>query len=87
MKSKKLTATKKPRQSPVGRAQSDSRISSAPDDLHQRIAKRAYEVYEQRLRQGPVDDWLQAERDIMGATPPMNHESPHRGGYAGMEQE
>jgi len=87
MKSKKLTTTKTPRQSPAGRAQSGPRIPSAPDDLHNRIAKRAYEVYEQRIRQGPIDDWLQAEREILQAKPPMNPESPHRGGYAGLEQE
>ena len=34
-------------------------------DLHQRIAVRAFEIYEQRSRQGPFDDWLKAERDIL----------------------
>jgi hypothetical protein len=35
------------------------------EELHRRIAARAYEIYEQRVRQGPVDDWLQAEREIV----------------------
>jgi hypothetical protein len=48
--------------------------------LHQQIAKRAYEIYERRIRQGPLDDWLQAEREIL-------QEKTHRGGYAGAEQE
>ena len=26
---------------------------------------RASEIYEQRIRQGALDDWLQAERDIL----------------------
>lgn len=35
-----------------------------PEDLHDLIAQRAYEIYEQRLRQGALDDWLEAERQI-----------------------
>jgi hypothetical protein len=26
---------------------------------------RAREIYEQRIRQGALDDWLQAEREIL----------------------
>ena len=48
--------------------------------LHQDIAKRAYEIYERRIQRGALDDWLQAEREIL-------QERPHRGGYAGVEQE
>jgi hypothetical protein len=80
MRSKKPTTPKTTRQSPARRARSGPRIPWAPDDLHERIAKRAYEVYEQRILQGPVDDWLQAEWKILGVTTPMNPESPHRGG-------
>jgi hypothetical protein len=29
------------------------------------IAKRAYELYEQRLRRSAFDDWLDAEREIL----------------------
>ena len=35
-----------------------------PSDLHQQIAKRAHEIYRQRIGQGALDDWLQAEREI-----------------------
>ncbi|NJL17600.1 MAG: DUF2934 domain-containing protein [Nitrospira sp.] len=34
--------------------------------LHERIAARAFENYERRIRQGPLDDWLQAEQEILG---------------------
>jgi hypothetical protein len=53
------------------------------ESLHQHIVKRAYEIYERRIRQGALDDWLQAEREIFQENPEM----PHRGGYAGQEQE
>jgi hypothetical protein len=58
MKSNKpRTATRKkagaPRQEP-----------QMPSGLHQQIAQRAYEIYERRIRQGALDDWLQAEREI-----------------------
>ncbi|MGH7146759.1 MAG: hypothetical protein ACREIJ_02515 [Nitrospiraceae bacterium] len=29
------------------------------------MSTRACEIYEQRIRQGALDDWLQAERDIL----------------------
>ena len=51
-----------------------------PSGLHQQISKRAYEIYERRIRQGALDDWLQAEREIL-------QDKSHRGGYAGVEQE
>lgn len=50
------------------------------ETLHQDIAKRAYEIYQRRIQKGALDDWLQAEREIL-------QERPHRGGYAGVEQE
>ena len=38
------------------------------DDLHVRITNRAYELHTERgYRQGyALDDWLQAEREILG---------------------
>lgn len=48
---------------------------------------RAYEIYEQRIRQGPLDDWLQAEREILGMLEASSSDRPHRGGYAAPEQE
>jgi hypothetical protein len=38
------------------------------EGLHARITMRAREIYEQRIRQGPLDDWLQAEREILKET-------------------
>jgi len=46
-----------------------------PLDPHQRIATRAYELYQRRILQGALDDWLQAEREIL-------QDKPHPGGYA-----
>jgi len=51
---------------PTRRTTEGSRTPSASEELHKRIAKRAYEIYEQRIRQGALDDWLQAEREILG---------------------
>jgi hypothetical protein len=34
--------------------------------LHRLIAERAYELFERRTGQGPMDDWLEAEREILG---------------------
>src|SRR5262249_21641688 len=39
--------------------------NSLSEDLHEEIAKRAYGLYEWRIRQGALDDWLQAERDLL----------------------
>ena len=64
-KSKKPTTLKLPSQKPVRRMQPDSPVSSVSEDLHPRIATRAREIYDHRIRQGALDDWLQAERDIL----------------------
>lgn len=46
---------------------------SSFDDLHARIATRAYELYVQRgCRQGcAVEDWLEAEREIVSREFPI----------------
>ncbi len=46
---------------------------SACDDLHGLIAKRAYELYAERgYRHGvALDDWLEAEREIVSQIPPV----------------
>jgi Protein of unknown function (DUF2934) len=38
-----------------------------PEDLHQQIMRRAYELYEQRgkVHGFDIDDWLQAEAEIL----------------------
>jgi hypothetical protein len=43
------------------------------DDLHILIAKRAYELYNERgYRHGfALDDWLDAEREIVSQIPPV----------------
>ena len=65
LKPKKLTTAKTPSQKPTRRRQPDSPAPSVSEDLHARISTRAREIYEQRIRQGALDDWLQAERDIL----------------------
>ena len=93
MKSKKPiklntpTKLKTTRQSPTRRTQSGSNTPSVSTNLHERIATRAYEHYERRIRQGPLDDWLQAEEEILRQKKTRNVDLPHRGGYAGEEQD
>lgn len=86
MKSKKPTTSKTTRQRPARRTKPDSDTPSVSANLHERIAARAYEHYERRIHQGPLDDWLQAEREILGQTKTPNADMPHRGGYASEEQ-
>ena len=65
LKPKKPMASKTPSQKPARRTQPDSPAPSVSEDLHARISMRALDIYEQRIRQGAIDDWLQAERDIL----------------------
>ena len=65
LKPKEPTTSKTPSQKPARRTQPDSPTPSVSEDLHARISTRAREIYEQRIRQGALDDWLQAERDIL----------------------
>lgn len=73
MKSKKAIKPKTPtkskttRQRPTRRTTPEAPPSSVSATLHERIALRAFENYERRIRQGPLDDWLQAEREILGS--------------------
>jgi hypothetical protein len=62
---KKPTTAKTPSQKPARRTQPDSPAPSLSEDLHTRIATRACEIYEQRIRRGALDDWLEAEREIL----------------------
>ena len=93
MKPKKSKTTGKPKQSKTTgpkaarRTPRGPRTLLVPEDLHLRIAMRAYEIYEQRSRLGPLDDWLKAERDVLGHMNPWDPDRPHRGGYASREQE
>jgi hypothetical protein len=65
LKPKKAATSKTPIQKPARRPQSDFPAPSVSEDLHARISMRAREIYEQRIRQGALDDWLQAEREIL----------------------
>ena len=53
------------------RARTSTAVSSC-DDPHILIAKRAYELYSERgYRHGnALDDWLDAEREILSQLPP-----------------
>ena len=96
MKSKKPIKLKKPtkpkpttRQRSAGQSKVDSPTPSMSATLHERIATRAFEIYERRIRQGPLDDWLRAEQEILRRKKIRNADMPHphRGGYAGEEQD
>lgn len=43
--------------------------ANLPRDIEERIRRRAYELYEERGRVDgfALDDWLKAEREILGA--------------------
>ena len=65
LKPKKPAPSKTPIQKPARRTQPDSPAPSLSEDLHARISTRAREIYEQRIRRGALDDWLEAEREIL----------------------
>ena len=79
MKEQKYAVKTKPKKSTL--AKTNQKLSMQ-EILHQDIAKRAYEIYEQRIQKSALDDWLQAEREIL-----QDQDRPHRGGYAGVEKE
>ena len=86
MKSEQRTKSETTRQRPARRTKPGSPTPSVSAHLHERIATRAFENYERRIHQGPLDDWLQAEREILGQKKTRNADLSHRGGYAGEEQ-
>ena len=61
------TKPKTTRQRPARRTTRELPSPSMSATLHERIAARAFENYERRIRQGPLDDWLQAEQEILGS--------------------
>lgn len=65
-KPKPSAKSKTPRQKPTRRTTPESYPPFVSATLHERIAARAFENYERRIRQGPLDDWLQAEQEILG---------------------
>ncbi|MGQ0666060.1 MAG: DUF2934 domain-containing protein [Nitrospiraceae bacterium] len=66
MKAKKSIRIRTARQKSSLRTTPGPSQPSLSATLHDRIAGRAYEIYERRTRQGPLDDWLQAEQEILG---------------------
>jgi hypothetical protein len=87
MKLEQPTEPKTTRPSPARRTKPDAPTPSVSAHLHERIAIRAFENYERRICQGPLDDWLQAEQEILGQKKTQNANMPHRGGYANEEQD
>jgi len=65
LKPKKPATSKTSRQQPARPTQLDSPALSVSEYLHTRIATRALAIYELRIRQGALDDWLQAEQEIL----------------------
>jgi len=47
-------------------------------DIEERVRQRAYQLYEQRGRVDgfALDDWLRAEREILGAGKPVDVRGP-----------
>jgi hypothetical protein len=86
MKSKQPTTSKTKRQSPSSRSKPGAHTPSVSATLHERIAARAFDYYERRIRQSPLDDWLQGEQEILGQENTRHADMPHRGGYASEEQ-
>ena len=68
----KTTPRSKRPTSRKGRASAASNANAKELALYERIAQRAYELYEQRGRQAgsALEDWIQAEREIRSAEMP-----------------
>jgi hypothetical protein len=63
-------------------AKSPAPNSTNPTDIDERIRRRAYEIYEQRDRIDglDLDDWLQAESEIMEAIQPRKSKAARGAG-------
>ena len=71
---KRKTSNEKPSKA---KAATNAAESAGPVDhsemLHRLIAERAYELFERRTARGPMDDWLEAEREILGLNGVATH--------------
>ena len=73
---KSLTETPEARQAPstrrMGQAQAENYESAGQIDLRELIARRAYEIYEERgMGHGDdINDWLRAEAEVKSAQGP-----------------
>lgn len=65
---KKRRPSAKPEKGQVGQKQ--RRRPQTEDNASVRIAHRAYEIYMERISRGPLNDWLEAEREILSHEPP-----------------
>ncbi len=81
MKSVSIRTTKPDRKTPAPQQQPTGPPAQKPhapqlspcEDLHVLIAKRAYELYGERGygHGSALDDWLEAEREILSQIPPV----------------
>ena len=81
MKSANIRATQSVRNAPTLRQNSTEPLAQKPhtppllpcEDLRVPIAKRAYALYGERGYQhrAALDDWLEAEREILSQIPPV----------------
>lgn len=81
MKSVSMPSTKPDRRPATPRQQQHEMPAQPPhaqplspcEDLHVLIAKRAYDLYGARgyLSRSALDDWLDAEREILSQIPPV----------------
>lgn len=62
-------------------------LSIVPEKLVAQIAIRAHEIYVRRTSQGALDDWLAAEREILGKQSKRSSGTHIRGGYAAQDQD
>ena len=67
-KRKRVQPTEKHESTALVKEQTRCQPVSSCDDLHVRITQRAYELHAERgYREGhALDDWLEAEREILG---------------------
>lgn len=63
---KKRLASVKPKKA---KAERQRRHQPTEDNASIRTARRAYEIYLERMSRGPLDDWLEAEREIANHEP------------------
>ena len=75
MKPRKPRATPRSKRPPSRKSPASASTNAIAKDLalFERIAQRAYELFEQRGRQAgsELEDWLQAEREIRSAAAKM----------------
>lgn len=78
MKSNDPTRSKTPHQRSARGKESGSPTPSVSATLHEQIATRAYEHDEHLIHQGPLDDGLQTEQEILGQEHTRNADRLHR---------